>query len=401
MSVGTITLTNNWLTVTGSGTTFTKDLKPGDFIVSVVGGVTYTLAVETVDSDTKVMLLKAYDGPTQAGAAWSAVPRDAMNAITAQLAAEAAKALRGLNYDKQNWQQFFTADGDVTITLPDNSQSTGPSAKKIINSVDSKADKKSVDDLAAKVNTKADDDNVIHPGDFGLGHDNDSGRIQTDYTTIGQFRAFAVKYGLAAMRNNTDMGGSSSWGLNTYSPIVWVKTNDTYGLLNIPINTTDPVIVAGGSGNGINTFRTMLDNSNTTVDANGFVKKASPIARVSNNPEDMDPDFLEGFELSGCAAVNGEAKGVLAARVSTGVYRVTGSKGLAQEGWSIEVPQDVNGNRLCFVAVSSEDDGAIIVTVSKRRFDIDSAMVVAGEPMDIPSGRWIDLRLQMPDSKDK
>lgn len=28
--------------------------------------------------------------------------------------------------------------------------------------------------------------------------------------------------------------------------------------------------------------------------------------------------------------------------------------------------------------------------------DVVSAMIVAGEPMDIPDGRWIDLRLDMP-----
>ncbi|WP_338491329.1 hypothetical protein VRB95_15845 [Erwinia aphidicola] len=37
------------------------------------------------------------------------------------------------------------------------------------------------------------------------------------------------------------------------------------------------------------------------------------------------------------------------------------------------------------------------MSVFKRRFDVDSAMIVAGEPMDIPEGRWIDLRLQMPE----
>ncbi|SQA65553.1 Uncharacterised protein [Yokenella regensburgei] len=61
--------------------------------------------------------------------------------VTAALVAQSAEALRGLNYDKQNWQQFFTADGDVTMTLPDNSQSTGPSAKKLVNLVSNKADK--------------------------------------------------------------------------------------------------------------------------------------------------------------------------------------------------------------------------------------------------------------------
>ncbi|MFP1868699.1 hypothetical protein [Lonsdalea quercina] len=126
MSSGTIALTNNSITVTGTSTSFSSDLTPGDYIVTVVGGVTYTLPVKTVDSVTQVTLIKAYDGPTTSGAAWNAVPRDAMSAITAQLAAETAKALRGLNYDKANWQQVFSGSGDITVTLPDGSTYTGP-----------------------------------------------------------------------------------------------------------------------------------------------------------------------------------------------------------------------------------------------------------------------------------
>lgn len=136
---------------------------------------------------------------------------------------------------------------------------------------------------------------------------------------------------------------------------------------------------------------------NVTVDGNGFLKAASPIARLTGFPEAMQDDFLSGgFTLSGFVAVNGEAEGVTAERVSTGVYKVTGALGFAEEGWNIEVPQDVNGNRLCFVSANTGKDGTIYVKVSKRRFDIDTAAIVAGEPMDIPPGRWIDLRLEMP-----
>ncbi|MGF2653275.1 prophage tail fiber N-terminal domain-containing protein [Serratia marcescens] len=141
----------------------------------------------------------------------------------------------------------------------------------------------------------------------------------------------------------------------------------------------------------------MWSEANTTVDSNGFIKKASPIARLSGTPEAMQDDYFSGgFTLSGFVAVNGEAEGVSADRVSTGVYKVTGALGFAEEGWNIEVPQDVNGNRLCFVSASTCKDGTIYVKVSKRRFDIDTAAIVAGEPMDIPAGRWIDLRLEMP-----
>ncbi|HAT4401945.1 TPA: tail fiber domain-containing protein [Citrobacter freundii] len=140
MSAGTLTLTNNSAAVAGSGTAFTTEVAAGDFIVVTVGGVPYTLPVKSVESGTALTLVSNFTGPTQSGAAWSAVPRVALNMVTAALVAQSAEALRGLNYDKQNWQQFFTADGDVTITLPDTSQTTGPSAKKLINSVADKAD---------------------------------------------------------------------------------------------------------------------------------------------------------------------------------------------------------------------------------------------------------------------
>lgn len=149
MSAGTLTLTNNSAAVAGSGTAFTTELAAGDFIVVTVGGVPYTLPIKSVESGTALTLVSNFTGPTQSGAAWSAVPRVALNMVTAALVAQSAEALRGLNYDKQNWQQFFTADGDVTITLPDTSQTTGPSAKKLINSVSDKAKKGNNSDITS------------------------------------------------------------------------------------------------------------------------------------------------------------------------------------------------------------------------------------------------------------
>lgn len=140
MSAGTLTLNNNSASVAGTDTTFTTELAAGDFIVVVVGGVPFTLPVLEVNSNTRLTLVSNYTGPRATGAAWSAVPRVALNMVTAAMVVQNTQALLGLNYDKQNWQQFFTAEGDVTIKLPDTSQTTGPSAKKLINSVADKAD---------------------------------------------------------------------------------------------------------------------------------------------------------------------------------------------------------------------------------------------------------------------
>ncbi len=129
MSEGTITLTNGSAIVGGSGTSFTTELAAGDFIVSTVSGVPYTLPVKTVDSGTQLTLVSNFTGPTQSGAAWSAVPRVALNMVTAALVAQSAEALRGLNYDKQNWQQVYSAAGNITVKLPDGTIFTGPSWK--------------------------------------------------------------------------------------------------------------------------------------------------------------------------------------------------------------------------------------------------------------------------------
>jgi hypothetical protein len=133
MSAGTLTLTNNSSAVSGAGTAFNTEVEAGDFIVITVGGVPYTVPIKSVESATALTLVSAYTGPTQSGAAWSAVPRVALNMVTAALVAQSAEALRGLNYDKQNWQQVFSGTGNITVKLPDGSAFTGPAWRSIAN----------------------------------------------------------------------------------------------------------------------------------------------------------------------------------------------------------------------------------------------------------------------------
>lgn len=156
MPAGTITLTNNSTTVTGSGTSFTSELKPNDFIVAVVGGVTYTLGVQSVASATGLTLITAYNGPTTSGIAWTALPNAALVGITAQVAADVAKAIRGLNLDKANWQQVFSGTGTVTVNLPDGSTYSGPAWSSITTSLNGKANSTDVLTKADNLNSVAD-----------------------------------------------------------------------------------------------------------------------------------------------------------------------------------------------------------------------------------------------------
>ena len=127
MPAGTIALTNNSTTVTGTGTSFTTELKVNDFLTATVGGVLYTLGVAAIASNTSLTVIQKYDGPTTSGLSWNPVPYGTMAAITAQLAAQVTYAIRGLNLDKANWQGFYTSTGNMTINLPDGNSVTGPS----------------------------------------------------------------------------------------------------------------------------------------------------------------------------------------------------------------------------------------------------------------------------------
>jgi len=149
MSAGTLTLTNNSDSVSGSGTTFSTDIAAGDFVVVTVGGIPYTLPVKAVNSNTSLTLVSKFTGPTQSGSAWSAVPRLSLNMVTAAQVVQSAEALRGLNYDKQNWQQVFSGAGTITVTLPDGSKFTGPAWNSIASSLDEKAAKGANSDITS------------------------------------------------------------------------------------------------------------------------------------------------------------------------------------------------------------------------------------------------------------
>lgn len=120
--------------------------------------------------------------------------------------------------------------------------------------------------------------------------------------------------------------------------------------------------------------------SNTTKDSNGFIKAASPIVRV----------FADKVEL------NEEAVGqnVTYKRNGVGDYTITTVSGLSTDGWYIELPKDMNGNPKVAVTLQ-ETNGVIILKSYKRIFSMETFTFEPdlNEPLDIPDGRWIDLRL--------
>ena len=125
-------------------------------------------------------------------------------------------------------------------------------------------------------------------------------------------------------------------------------------------------------------FRTEL---NTAVDANGFIKAASPIVSV----------YADKIEL------NDEAKlqPITFEKLGVGDYLIKGSTGFAQEGWYIETPKDANGNVL--VAVIYEQLANNDISVKTYDYILNKKGRIVPDlktPLDIPEARWADIRLQ-------
>ena len=120
---------------------------------------------------------------------------------------------------------------------------------------------------------------------------------------------------------------------------------------------------------------------NTTKDSNGFLKGASPVVQL----------FANKIEL------NDEAKeqDITFEKLGVGDYLVKGSLGFAQEGWYIEMPKDANGNVLVAVVYKQLANNDISVKTYDYMLNKKGRIVPDLEtPLDIPSTRWIDLRLQ-------
>lgn len=138
-----------------------------------------------------------------------------------------------------------------------------------------------------------------------------------------------------------------------------------------------------------------MGTRNTTIDSNGFIKKASPII-------DINPD--------GTFTTNDESEGATVTRVAQGEYLIEGVLGFNSDaGWGgvdggIEIPFDVNKQPLIWVNSKINKDGSILVKTYHRthlnapefaRNDIDGYS--DGDPIDIPDGRFISVRVQMPE----
>ncbi|CAM0615027.1 fibronectin type III domain-containing protein [Acinetobacter baumannii] len=209
-----------------------------------------------------------------------------------------------------------------------------------------------------------------------------------DKVSVSQWVAALGDNKFAFISNGDWQGGNVNNPLNMpnrYGSLMSYLGSNSYGTYSWQMFKS---VVGGllyyryGAGNDVwspwGHFKTSF---NTSVDANGFLKSASPVVKL----------FKDHIELNSDA----EKQPIEFKKVDVGDYLLKGSLGFAQEGWYIEVPKDANGNTIVAVVYDTLENGDLSIKTYKRKFDFELAAVVADLeiPTDIPEGRWIDIRL--------
>ena len=171
--------------------------------------------------------------------------------------------------------------------------------------------------------------NVMEVGAFGLGNSNTSIDLTNIPLAVGEKNVFCRRVtGDSTAAHGLPPG---TWAMSTFA----ISANNAYAVF-YPMNVTQDIYAGSLTLNSGSTtakrFFKLWSESNTTVDANGVIKKASPIVRL----------FVDRIEMNDEA----ELQDITFEKIGVGDYLIKGSTGFAQESWYIEMPKDANGNVL-------------------------------------------------------
>lgn len=256
---------------------------------------------------------------------------------------------------------------------------------------------------SATKNTGTTSNDVMQPGMFGLGRPDGVTRLAS--TSIDSILAGFSSFGFSILRNDAQI--PEPWYVHNYSPAMWMRAGDTYTLWCAPFENSGFIRVFGGAdGRGWLTGRRIWDDVTTSVDVNGFIKKASPVIKLRGD---------------GTCEVNDEADGCTVIRQGTGVYLIDGCMGLHSDAaWGgpdggFEIPVDRNKLAPIWLDYTVNADGSILVKTYHRTHpdapefarnlicekDSDGNIIETvknGEPIDIPAGLFVSVRVEMPEN---
>ncbi|AVL40778.1 hypothetical protein [Providencia stuartii] len=436
-NVGTVTTTANSTKLIGVGTKWKENINlvlPMQMIQIQIGNTVHNNSIHSIQSNTELTL--NFPIPTAQTGAKYVIFTTTMDSISA--AANAIVAMNSSNVQFSDIQnRIMTETGVIDVKLPDGTTRKTRTEAERDKLLDGKVDKttgemelitvykkglnyptlrlKKDDGSTLYLESKPDEQPVMaqlyergpdgkvkysisfpksmgtamQVGDFGIGSRAPS--IIKDAELKAVLPTQVIRQGGGAEDNSFNTWGN---GFN----------------VNYASDRSNGIFFSSGTGkvsnytvfNGALTKYDIYNTANTTKDANGNLKAASPVVKL----------FADDIEL------NDESEGVEMEHLGIGHYLIKGVAGFNADGaWGINngfvIPQDHNGKNMVLIDYKVKPDGDIELFVFHQQnadlperfqnkrikyIDKDGNPVYYEnyEPCDVPESRWIDMRVEMP-----
>ena len=418
-TTGTVSTVSGSAVVSGTGTKWTVNnpaIRSGTIILIKNGNANFIYMVDRVNSDTELVISQpatftvkntSYSINLTEPNSYS----DANNRMTA-IASDTTYFLRAMD-------QWMMNNGVVTVELSNGQKVTLDSIKKMQGDISNKADLTlsktqsftSAIEATTKLTSKSADGKTSislttsNAGGTNIELNSASGYNGIQIPKLSGTMMLIGDYGIGGAGLSEPSLVSCFYGSSSGSPgfpsngAGWQSTYSGNRRAMLFMNTSGDLLARFSLSNNVvdteTPWNAIWSAKNTTVDSNGFIKRASPII-------DINPD--------GTFTTNDESEGAAVTRVAQGEYLIEGVLGFNSDaGWGgvdggIEIPLDVNKQPLIWVDSEVMGDGSILVKTYHRthpnapkfaRNDIDGYK--DGDPIDIPDGRFISVRVQMPE----
>ncbi|EPI4972054.1 phage tail protein [Enterobacter hormaechei] len=414
-NTGTIAINGN--TATGTGTNWTapaSQIRVGQTLF-VLSNPVQMFQITAINSATSLTVTPAAS-PALSGQKYGILVTDSLSVDG--LAQSMSQLINEYDENIGAWETFATTSANQNITVTINgARVTVPAIGKLVQKgsngavgvsdggtgATNAADARTNLGLGSSAtrNAYSSSGDMLSVGDFGIGS------VRGDAASIpDSMSGNSVDLKTAFYASNGDfVDNPGGIGNGQYVGVIAFNcTNNNLYKFQIAgsYSASGRMFFRSMSNGSYNAWRELYHTANTTKASDGTLKAASPVARIVASADTcLRSDIAEdGFTWCGCGAANAEAEGITISRLDVGVYVLTGSAGLASEGWQLLPPMDPGGmGELGVVEAEQTENGGLTIRLFKRKYllgDDGEIVKTKGEPMDVPANSWIDVRLDMP-----